>query len=303
MARPRDPKILTAAYQEESQGPTYSKAFPEGYGDLVLQSKDGMIFHFPSSLLSHSSPVFKDMCDLAIRPEQRSHPVPLEESSKVIETLLHFIDPTKGPLYSIPWDRVEELLLAAEKYQISGIFRCFEREVSLEAHHKFWHVVDPILCLVMATHHRLEHTARLALRELIKLPTEEIKSNPSVEHQMLDYLNRLRVIRTMELCKLLFLLERDSRDQLQVNPCLIHGRVGLRWTLSAIQMLIDTPRWNPVMFHIRHSIEYSECTCPIPHVDEELAGEIEMIEGEVPELPKNAAAYSSTDYIEKIFVL
>jgi hypothetical protein len=50
--------------REAQERVTYSKEFPEGYGDFEFKSKDGVIFHFPRFLLSHVSPVFKDMFQL-----------------------------------------------------------------------------------------------------------------------------------------------------------------------------------------------------------------------------------------------
>jgi hypothetical protein len=54
---------------QASQTPTLriSKDFPEGYGDILLQSSDADIFHFSSFLLAYSSPVLKDMFELAAK--------------------------------------------------------------------------------------------------------------------------------------------------------------------------------------------------------------------------------------------
>ncbi|CAG8765690.1 92_t:CDS:2, partial [Acaulospora colombiana] len=54
------PTVQKCPRREAQELPSHSKEFPEGYGDFVFKSSDGVIFHFPRFLLAHVSPVFKD---------------------------------------------------------------------------------------------------------------------------------------------------------------------------------------------------------------------------------------------------
>src|SRR4051794_16726640 len=75
----------------------HSENFPPGYGDLQIETCDNIIFHFPRFLLSHASPVFKDMFEIGPdkKPEQET-PLIVSEDSQAIDLLLLYIDPAKA---------------------------------------------------------------------------------------------------------------------------------------------------------------------------------------------------------------
>lgn len=90
-----------------------SERFPEGYGDFVLQSSDGVQFHVPKYIMSHSSPVFKDMFSLCEPGENSTDPLPLPHESTTLDLFLCHIDPCQSkPQFNI--DNVANLLEMAE---------------------------------------------------------------------------------------------------------------------------------------------------------------------------------------------
>ncbi|PVF96035.1 hypothetical protein CPB86DRAFT_660453, partial [Serendipita vermifera] len=146
---------------------THSTEFPEGYGDFTIHSNDGVLLHFPSFLLSHASPVFKDMFQLGENSQSQNN-ITLAEDHKTLEHLLCHIDPAKE-LPDFCWDGIMSLLAAADKYQIKGVFKWFEREVAVElAKSPSLAIAQPVLCLNLATRYGLPMTTALALRQLMK---------------------------------------------------------------------------------------------------------------------------------------
>ncbi|PVF91438.1 hypothetical protein CPB86DRAFT_686542, partial [Serendipita vermifera] len=174
--------------------PTHSKEFPEGYGDFIFKSMDGVIFHFPRFLLSHVSPVFRDMylvCDGA----QKQEITILTEDHATLEYFLRHIDPAKDTP-QLDWDRVANVLQAAEKYQVNTIFKWFEREVDLSlTSDRSRMVPNPTLCLALARRYDLQMTARISLRQLIKCPISEITESPHVDSALLKHIFNLRTTR------------------------------------------------------------------------------------------------------------
>jgi hypothetical protein len=148
---------------------TVSSLFPEGYGDFALESEDGVICYFPSQILGHMSPVFKDM--LALGDRATSH-VKLTESVKTLELFLTHLDPnlTKA---SIDRETIPDLLEAAHKYQVNAIMRWFDLEATTQRMCRGTVVASdefainyPGEALSLAIRYGLVETTRLSLREL-----------------------------------------------------------------------------------------------------------------------------------------
>jgi hypothetical protein len=135
---------------------TVSQEFPEGYGDFTFKSSDGVVFHFPLFLLSHASPIFEDMRKIGTN-FQGNDMLVLSETGSTLETLLRLIDPAKETP-ALDWECVQQLLEAAEKYQIKNIFSWFEREVTFGLSDTTTTLEHPILCLGLAKRFGLKHT-------------------------------------------------------------------------------------------------------------------------------------------------
>ncbi|PVF91437.1 hypothetical protein CPB86DRAFT_686417, partial [Serendipita vermifera] len=175
-----------------------SKEFPEGYGDFVFKSCDGVIFHFPSFLLSHVSPVFKDMYKLGDTVKSQDMVV-FTEDHATMELFLCHIDPAKRTPH-LDWERLAGTLQAAEKYQVDCIFDWFEREVSLSLNAFHYPTLpNPMLYYALARRYELRTTGRLALRQLIRCHISEIMGSQHVESSLLKHIINLRVVRAEKL--------------------------------------------------------------------------------------------------------
>lgn len=149
-----------------------SASFPPGYGDLIIQTADMVVFHFPSFLLGHVSPIFKDMFVIGEPQNGRERVVAITEDSKVWDEFLSHIDPSrKTPTFNP--DTVSGVMIAAQKYCVESILEWFEREVFVEirsnTNNSTAPIVEyPLVVLAIALHHNFDSIARHAIRELLK---------------------------------------------------------------------------------------------------------------------------------------
>jgi hypothetical protein len=154
-----------------------SSKFPEGYGNLAIQSSDDIVCYFPGPILIHTSIVFRDMFEMP-GSESKEAPVKVTEPIKILELFLTHLDPDK---LSPPIDSatIVDLLCMADKYQVTKIVRWFKQEARLR-HSELeadtgddpFVITYPIICLSIATRFNLEHIGRIALRELSSCSTE-----------------------------------------------------------------------------------------------------------------------------------
>ncbi|CAG7850754.1 SubName: Full=Uncharacterized protein {ECO:0000313/EMBL:CCA68487.1} [Serendipita indica DSM 11827] len=144
-----------------SSGSSYtnSRDFPPGYGDFKLISSDKVAFHIPRSLLTHVSPVFRDMFAMGDGPSEL----------QVTE------DAT------------------AQKYQAPQVVKWWEREVRKPSRKK---LNDPMLCLAIAARFSLHETVRAALRDLVKAPLKELQTPILFESKLFSHLLELRADRS-----------------------------------------------------------------------------------------------------------
>jgi hypothetical protein len=100
-----------------------SYEFPPGYGDINIQSSNGIVISFHRDVLTRESPVFKEM--LSSSETKSDTPLTLPEPSTTIEHLLSFIDPKKVPR-PLTKDTIVRLLDATKKYQVAKVIAEFE---------------------------------------------------------------------------------------------------------------------------------------------------------------------------------
>ncbi|PVF96033.1 hypothetical protein CPB86DRAFT_685656, partial [Serendipita vermifera] len=175
-----------------------SVEFPEGYGDFILKSSDGILFHFPRLFLAHASAVFSDMLNIGQTPENKDI-LTLSEDAQTLGCLLSHIDPAKKPP-NLDWNTVLSLLTAADKYQIISVLVWFEREVAFEAiNNPRLNVKSPVKCFQIATRLKLPFAAQLALRQLIRSPLSEIQEELDQNSLCLGHLFSLRIARSQRL--------------------------------------------------------------------------------------------------------
>ncbi|CCA68487.1 hypothetical protein PIIN_02351 [Serendipita indica DSM 11827] len=174
-----------------SSGSSYtnSRDFPPGYGDFKLISSDKVAFHIPRSLLTHVSPVFRDMFAMGDGPSE----LQVTEDASTLRLLLLFFDPVQDIDVPMDFGTLTALLEAAQKYQAPQVVKWWEREVRKPSRKK---LNDPMLCLAIAARFSLHETVRAALRDLVKAPLKELQTPILFESKLFSHLLELRADRS-----------------------------------------------------------------------------------------------------------
>ncbi|CAG8690157.1 1645_t:CDS:2, partial [Acaulospora colombiana] len=255
--------------------------FPQGYGDFVFKSIDGVVFHFPLFLLSYVSPVFKDMFAIG-EGDQNQEMVTLAEDHATLEYFLRHIDPLKETP-PLDWNCLSGALKAAEKYQVPVIFKWFEKEVavSITATH-YPTLPNPMLYFAMARRYELRMTARLALRELIKCPISEVLGNPSVDSSLLKHVINLRGERTQKLIQVIH-TTCPAMSIRAIDRCYTHERSynDHDWKMRVMQAVVTEPSWSA----IESSVGKPACgKCVVLGDAKEAREKVDQMENELPAL-------------------
>ena len=274
-----------------------SPEFPAGYGDFKLISSDDVVFHFPRFLLSHVSPVFRDMFGVA---NSSSEPPELKitEESTTINRLLRFFDPNKKilPIDYSDQTATVRLFEAARKYQVDQVFDWWEKEIQVESVSKGWKELDnPMQVLALVSRYHLPQVARVALRQLISAPSSEMQSSISFESGLFYHLIQLREQRVrwyVDQLKAWLKLPRPGLHPLrnfykcanckaiQVEECILH----------LVALLSAHPSHRILQYKSRNKT----CICLDPETDQTgfaiylrttLVPAAQDLEKEVPQLP------------------
>ncbi|KAG9056825.1 hypothetical protein FS842_009419 [Serendipita sp. 407] len=180
----------------DPQNRAVSKEFPPGYGDVALVTRDNCVFYFPRFLLSHTSPVFRDM--LQSQNYSIDNPLHVNEDRTTIDLYLHHIDPTK-PTPNLDKDTIFGLLDASRRYQTPMISQTWLSDQLIARDNTVNSVVreQPMVILNVGEEYNLPNVAQVALREIIMADATSL-INPqehSISHGMWRHITRLRVER------------------------------------------------------------------------------------------------------------
>lgn len=159
-----DPDTTQALVSKASSAPTYHPVFNSPEADVVLGSKDSVLFRVHSFTLKTTSGWFGSMFSLP-QQEGASSPVTvyLDEDSTTLEALLRCVCGLAIPQLE-SYDVIEPLLYAAEKYDMPGplsIVRALVMTPSLLA--------DPLRLYVMGCRYGWEDVAQLAASQTLAL--------------------------------------------------------------------------------------------------------------------------------------
>ncbi|KAG8762815.1 hypothetical protein FRC20_008420 [Serendipita sp. 405] len=262
-----------------------SLEFPEGYGDFKLISSDGVVFHFPKFLLSYQSPVFEGMFAAGSAGAVSSDGLQLTEDSNTLECFLRYLDPKKK-FVPPEINLVEPLLEASRKYDVPRITERWEEQMMTR-----WKGVlaeteetsRPMECLAIASRFNLDSLARVVLRELIKAPITDLKSDMTFESRMFTHLILLRANR-------ISWFDNKVASYLNATPLVNCSSSSYHQEMHRTLMVVIRefhlePSWKTINRHL------NDWTCPCGHFkgSQELfnswKGEIEGLEAEIPELP------------------
>jgi hypothetical protein len=225
-----------------------SSKFPEGYGDLAIQSSDDVVCYFPGPILTHTSTVFRDMFEMP-KPgteEGSSEPlVKITEPVKILEAFLAHLDPnTLTP--SIHPGTIKGLLIMADKYQVTKIIRWFEQQATHSRANSETVIVDlpfvlshPIICLSVAKQFNFQHIVRVAFRELSGCSAKAFQSYMlKLDPIMVFFLYQFRNLR----------IERYQAyvtrfTDLRGKGCGDCSGVRADWIRKIMLTIQDTPTW------------------------------------------------------------
>lgn len=266
---------------KESSTIQYSETFPVGYGDLTLQSGDGEFFHFSSFLLAYSSPVFKDMLELARttisghtqhsshphqhEPAVKSEPVVLTEDAVTVCGLLLHVDPSKMP-FPLSKATVGRLLEAGRKYQLPTILQWFAREVTTveisqsnpENQQPLIEEV-PLFVLSLSVEYEIkELIPKAVLASINGGPIEESDSLVDIKYYRLVHcLRQKRIEKYLKLLQELSASDNEEEwevdqdgDWQRVAPMVHECSCGTTlgsWIITVTQSILQKPRWSCFM--------------------------------------------------------
>jgi hypothetical protein len=249
----------------------YSLEFPKSYGDFVFRSSDGVTFHFPHFLLTHASPVLKEMCQVG-KVMQNHGVLSLNENHETVEQLLCHLDPAKDNP-TLDWDNVADLLAAAEKYKVKNIFNWFEKEVTFESSKSSPPTLSqPMLCLGLASRYGLDDLARRALRQLVASPVDDLKANRHIDSLLVGHLFALRTTRIERLCQIIFALESCTEIH-----CKKHKHMSRVWVQRAVLALNREPSFEAFLRALDEPIS---CQCDPPEITAKLEDEFKVADSE-----------------------
>lgn len=242
--------------------PTHSKTFGPTYGDFAIQSADGIIFHFPQFLLSHASPVFKDMFAPrreATTSEQNPMKMPLlvTENSSIWHLLLCHIDPVHiAPAF----DRttISALLLAAEKYQFKVVLDWFEAEIKKVPFNRKdnplpYILQHPLLIFSLAIRYEMTTLVKAALRELVQCNEKLLKEHVDMTIPMYQYVISLREQRIAWFCCSFLDIVGALAEKKEVSNHPFHSpqqclhpwtNAKTLWIVQVTQAMRSTPNWK-----------------------------------------------------------
>jgi len=150
--------------EDDSPGPKYHSMFNSPDADVVLGSKDGILFRVHSYTLKTTSGWFASMFSLPQKEDHTSQiTVYLDEDTNVLEAILRCVCGLTIPSLE-SYDVIEPLLFAAEKYDMPGplsIVRALVMTPSL--------LGDPLHLFVIACRYGWEDVAQLAATKTLTL--------------------------------------------------------------------------------------------------------------------------------------
>ncbi|KAG8753991.1 hypothetical protein FRC14_005490 [Serendipita sp. 396] len=178
-----------------------SDRFPVNYGDFVLKSSDGVLFHFSRAILAYMSDFFRGMFELPTPDRTQGtarKPLVVTETAVVLEGLLEQIDPkTLKPAFDN--DTIIDVLEAARKYQVSIVLDRFQQKMNSErdlrnsSRQSGLLYSRPLVVLHIALQHEMPEVGRWALRELMRCSAKLIEEDDvEIAVKSFKYIQRLR---------------------------------------------------------------------------------------------------------------
>ncbi|KAG8833240.1 hypothetical protein FRC17_011071 [Serendipita sp. 399] len=220
------------------------------YGDFVLKSSDGVVFHFSRSILAYMSDFFRGMFELPATEKNQGtarNPLVLTEAAAVIEVFLQQIDP-KNPTPTIDHDTVIGLLEMARKYQVQTIFDRFQIMMRRERDQYTGLLFSrPLAVLYIALQHDLEMVGKWALQELMQCSSRYIENDEvEIPAKTFQYIHRLRRERLRKLQAYIDVITKSntSADPPSVTKCARCSTLRSELLLHLERSIEKKPNWS-----------------------------------------------------------
>ncbi|KAG8831969.1 hypothetical protein FRC17_002255 [Serendipita sp. 399] len=200
-----------------------SERFPAGYGDFVLKSSDGVVFHFSRSILAYMSEFFCGMFEL---PETEKiqgtarNPLVLTETAAVPEVFLEHIDP-KSLTSTIDPNTAIDFFEMARKYQVRTIFDRFQLTLRRERDQRTGLLFSrPLAVLYIALQHDMEMAGKWALQQLVQCSAALIENDEvEISAKTLQCIHRLRRRRVQKLQAYIdVIVETNTKNNIPFKP-------------------------------------------------------------------------------------
>jgi hypothetical protein len=255
-----------------------SMNFPKGYGDFTMQSSDHMLFYFPSAILAHVSPFFKDIINInanSFSTSSHDQPLLMEEDARAIFLLLCHIDPLmKTP--AIDTSNAETLVKTAYKYRIASVIQWFQEDIFMvpqQAIKNTFYISNkitqgpiksfaeqhPLLVLSLAEDLGLGDLSRQMLRLLLNGPAEALHSERAAISDPLGvHLFTMRQ-RRIDWHLQQFRTYATQFDSSERSRCPVCRAQFFQWSLYCTSAIHNTPIWES----IENSKGVLQQACPI----------------------------------------
>jgi hypothetical protein len=268
-------KRITSSPKDETRSESIN--FPKGYGDFIMQSNNHMRFYFPSAILAHVSPFFKDIINTnSLTASSRDQPLLMEENARTIFLLLCHIDPLmKTP--AIDASTVESLVKAAYKYRIASIIQWFQEEIFTlpqqatkdpvyisngitQEPRTYFAEQHPLLVLSLAEYLGLEDLSQQMLRLLVNGPAGALQSKRAAISDSLNcYLLTMRG-RRVEWHFEQFRAYVTQFEGGERSKCPVCRAQFFEWSLYCTSAILDIPIWESVE-HSKRALEQACSIC------------------------------------------
>ncbi|KAG8797326.1 hypothetical protein FRC17_007782 [Serendipita sp. 399] len=238
--------------------PRVSDAFPQGNGTdiLLISTIDSTNFYFYQFLLSHTSPVLRNMIQsggvVGAPPPYTLH---LYEDSVTLDLLLQHLDPTRvtPPMHA---NTVFKVLEASKKYEIKTISQWFSNQIT-NASESDRGAVDelirsqPMRLLRVGEELNLPQVAQVALRQLVKANESALYDENAefISQKMWRHLTQLRMERSKFVSEVLlkFLLKvleaQECGEDRHRRTCFINDQIRELIVYVGI-MTTQGPSWE-----------------------------------------------------------
>ncbi|TDL26531.1 hypothetical protein BD410DRAFT_783579 [Rickenella mellea] len=192
MAEPQtdvEPDTAGNSSASHSNAPQYHPSFSSPDADIVILSDDGVLFRVHKLVLQLGSGFFKTMLEMPRDAAEalNNEPILIQEKSNVFAILLDIIYPDRQPHDPQSLEFVQEILQAAEKFDMPKVSKTIRRLATPQS----TFLTSAIDLYVLASQNGWEDVAKIASAETLKTNLYSSEYRDSLKRLDGNYLIRL----------------------------------------------------------------------------------------------------------------